>query len=89
MVEPMVRLAPVSVRVREVVPPEMVKPSEAEVRVKPLIVPNPEKLGEPEPVRLPDKVNEGMVSPVVEIAPLIAGADRVLLVRKSVVVRPT
>src|SRR5579859_3529834 len=39
MVLPTVMLAPVTVRVREVVPPATVKPSEAEVRVRPLYVP--------------------------------------------------
>ena len=89
IVDPIVRSPLVSVRVRDVVPPAIVSPSLAEVKVRPLIVPKFESIGDPEPLIFPDAVKAGSVNPVVVTVPFIAGVVRVLFVRVSVVALPT
>ncbi len=89
IVEPIVISPAVKVKIREVVPPAIVRPSDAAVKVSPLIVPKLDIVGEPEPVMLPEAVKAGSVSPVVVTVPLIAGAVSVLFVKISVVAFPT
>lgn len=89
MVEPKVMSAADNVKVRAVVPPAIVNPSDAVVKVSPFIAPKFAIEGEPEPVIFPDAVNAGRVSPVVATVPLIVGAVSVLFVKMSVVDFPT